>query len=138
MHVLKLLRLVECGAALCALVGPGARGDDWNNKTVVTFGEPVEIPGQVLLAGTYVFKLADSIADRHIVEVWNADQTELITRLSTIPDDRSYPSNKPVFEFAEGAYDATQALVEWVYPGVTTGEQFVYPHHNFVRQSQLR
>jgi len=35
----------------------------------VTFNEPVEIPGvnaQVLPAGVYVFRLLDSLSDRHI------------------------------------------------------------------------
>src|SRR3954462_9766987 len=45
-----------------------------NKKTTVTFNEPVEIPGvnaQVLPAGVYVFRLLDSLSDRHIVQVFN-------------------------------------------------------------------
>jgi hypothetical protein len=33
-----------------------ASADDFDQKTVFTFSGPVEIPGQVLSAGTYVFK----------------------------------------------------------------------------------
>lgn len=47
-----------------------------DNKTVLTFSQPVEIPGHVLPAGTYTFKLADSLTDRHIVQVFNADETK--------------------------------------------------------------
>jgi|HubBroStandDraft_4_1064222.scaffolds.fasta_scaffold45096_1 hypothetical protein len=53
------------------------RADEWNKKTVVTFTEPVQIPGAVLPAGTYVFKLMDSASDRNIVQIFNADETHL-------------------------------------------------------------
>ena len=40
-----------------------AKLDDWDKKTVVTFSQPVEIPGGIVLpAGTYVFKLLNSMA----------------------------------------------------------------------------
>ena len=50
--------------------------DEWNKKTVLTFSQPVEIPGHVLPAGTYMFKLADTLGDRHIVQVFNADGSQ--------------------------------------------------------------
>ncbi len=57
---------------------PGARADQWDKKTIVTFNESVEIPGQVLPTGTYLFKLANSPSNRHIVQIWNADQNEIL------------------------------------------------------------
>ena len=39
------------------------RADDYNKKTRLTFSQPVEIPGKVLPAGTYIFRLADSLTD---------------------------------------------------------------------------
>ena len=66
-----------CGMALMgAVFAPGAKADDWNRKTVITFSGPVEIPGVhlkgwgVLPAGTYVFKILDSQSDRHIVQIF--------------------------------------------------------------------
>ena len=60
---MKLFGTVFCMALLGAMLLPGARADDWNQKTVMTFSGPVEIPGVhlkgwgALPAGTYVFKL---------------------------------------------------------------------------------
>ncbi|MCU1340646.1 MAG: hypothetical protein JWN92_69 [Candidatus Acidoferrum typicum] len=47
-----------------------AEADDLDQKIIFTFSGPVEIPGKVLLAGTYVFKLADTLGDREVVQVF--------------------------------------------------------------------
>ena len=65
-----------------------ARGDEWNQKTVLTFTRPVEIPGHVLPAGTYTFKLADSTIDRHIMQIFNADESEIVATVMTISTGR--------------------------------------------------
>ena len=65
--------LIALGLALA----PRMNADTWDQLTTVTFSAPVEIPGQVLLAGTYVFKLLDSPSDRSIVQIFNKDQTKL-------------------------------------------------------------
>ena len=83
---MSVLRTVTTAVFSLALVGvvfsPGAKADEWNSKTVMTFSGPVEIPGVhlkgwgVLPAGTYVFKILDSQSDRHIVQIFNKDETQ--------------------------------------------------------------
>jgi len=96
-----------------ATLAPGARADQWDRKTIVTFSDSVEIPGQVLPAGTYVFKLADSPSDRHIVQIWNADETQILATTMTIPNTRSEPPDKSIFEFEERAGNSPMALKVW-------------------------
>jgi len=48
------LILLAGGAAGFA---PAAKADEWNKETVLTLNEAVEVPGKILLAGTYAFKL---------------------------------------------------------------------------------
>ena len=67
--IFAVLALTLLGATLV----PGAHADEWNKKTVLTFSQPMEIPGQILPAGTYTFVLLDSPSDRHIVQIFNAD-----------------------------------------------------------------
>jgi len=55
---IKIITLVCLGMLETAV--PQAKADEWDQKTVFTFSGPVEIPGQVLNSGTYVFKLMDS------------------------------------------------------------------------------
>ena len=86
MSVLRTVTTAVFGLALVgAVFSPGAKADEWNNKTVMTFSGPVEIPGvhlkgwAVLPAGTYVFKILDSQSDRHIVQIFNKDETQWST-----------------------------------------------------------
>src|SRR5271157_6236608 len=100
----KLLSLA--GVALLGSLVPMAIADDWDQKTTFTFSGPVEIPGQVLQPGTYVFKLADSMSDRNIVEVFNKDENHLYGIFLAIPDYRLKPAGKPIITFEERAEGA--------------------------------
>ena len=59
-------------ALLAAAFSPSAKADEYNQKTIVTFSEPVEIPPvyitgmRVLPAGTYVFKLVNSVRSMRV------------------------------------------------------------------------
>src|SRR5271168_595482 len=127
---MKIVNTVLVVAALSfvgAVSAPGARADEWNKKTIMTFNQPVEIPGQILPAGTYTFKLLNSPSDRHIVQVFNADGTQLIATILTINDYRLHPTGRTVVKFSEQPGDAPDALKAWFYPGDNFGQEFVYP-----------
>jgi hypothetical protein len=113
-----------------ALVGtfvPQAKADGWNQKTVFTFSGPVEVPGQVLEAGTYVFKLMDSQSDRNVIQVFNKRENHLYGTFLTIPDYRLKPTGKTIITFEERAAGSPEAVKAWFYPGQNYGHEFVYP-----------
>src|SRR5579885_1209314 len=88
---------VVCAGLLAAMLPlPQGKADAWDQKTTFTLSGPVEIPGQVLSPGTYVFKLADSQSNRNIVQVFNKDQNHLYGTFLAIPDYRLQPTGKPV------------------------------------------
>jgi hypothetical protein len=124
---------VFCLALVGAMFSPRARADDWNKKTVVTFSGPVEIPGvhlagwSVLPAGTYVFKIMDSQTDRHIVQIFNKDETVVYATILAIPNYRLKATDKTVITFRERPAGQPEALRAWFYPGRQWGEEFVYP-----------
>lgn len=124
--VKKILALVAL-TLLGATLAPGARADEWNKKTVLTFSQPVEIPGKVLPAGTYTFKLADSLSDRHIVQVFNADGSQIIATVLAINNYHLKPTGETAIKFAERSGDNPEALKAWFYPGDNFGQEFVYP-----------
>jgi hypothetical protein len=109
------------------------QADDWNRKTKVTFSAPVEIPGVhlkgwgVLPAGTYIFKILDSQSDRHIVQIFNADETIVYATVLAIPNYRLQATDKTVITFRERPTGQPEALRAWFYPGRNWGEEFVYP-----------
>jgi hypothetical protein len=113
-------------AAAAAWVMPAAKADQWNKLTVMTFNEAVEIPGQILPAGTYVFKLIDSQADRTVVQVLTEDQTRLIATIMAVPDYRLQPTGDTALKFEERPAGLPEALHSWFYPGDNYGLEFVY------------
>jgi hypothetical protein len=115
------------GLGLLGGIVQRAAADDFDQKTVFTFSGPVEIPGQVLSAGTYVFKLADSSSDRNIVQVFNKDETHLYGSFLAIPDYRIKPAGKTIITFEERPAGSPEAVKAWFYPGENYGRDFVYP-----------
>lgn len=102
-------------------------GDEWNKKTFLTFSQPVEIPGMILPAGDYVFKLLDSSSNRHIVQIFNAEEDQIHATILAIPHYRMEPTDKTVILFEERRADQPQAIHAWFYPGQLHGQEFVYP-----------
>jgi hypothetical protein len=79
-----------------------------------------------LPAGTYVFRILDSQSDRHIVQIFNQDETHLYTTILAIPNYRLKPTSKTVITFSERPAGQPEALKAWFYPGHEWGEEFVY------------
>ena len=134
MNILRTVTTTVFGLALMgAVFSPVANASDWNRKTVMTFSAPIEIPGVhlkgwgVLPAGTYVFKVLDSQTDRHIVQIFNQDETQIYATILAIPNYRLTATGKTVVTFSERPAGEPEALRAWFYPGTNWGEEFVYP-----------
>ena len=121
---------------LGATVLPSARADTWNKKTVVTFSQAVEVPGKILPAGTYTFQLLDSLSDRHIVQIFNADGSQIIATILAINNYRLEPTGETVMKFGERPGDSPEALRAWFYPGDNFGQEFVYPKVRAIELAQ--
>jgi hypothetical protein len=130
-------------ALLGAAFSPIAKADEHDKKTTVTFSVPVEIPAAhlkgwgVLPAGTYVFKLVESSSNRHIVQIYNKDETQIYATVLAIPNYRLKPTSKTVITFNEGIRDRPEAIRAWFYPGANWGEEFVYPKAKAAELAQV-
>jgi hypothetical protein len=130
MKLFKVFATVLSLLAVCVFAVPRATADEWNKKTKVTFSAPVEVPGvgaQILPAGTYVFKLMDSLSNRNIVQIFSADETHVFTTILAIPNYRLRATDKTVMTFRERAAGQPEAIRAWFYPGRNWGQEFVYP-----------
>ena len=81
---MRLMKALCCAAALTAFVAPGARADEWNKLTYLTFSGPIQLPGvDNVPAGTYTFRLADAGSSRRVVQVLDKN-TGKVYAMSTI------------------------------------------------------
>jgi hypothetical protein len=103
-----------------------AHADESDQLTTFTFSAPVQIPGHVLPAGTYVFQLATADSDRNVVQIFNADRTHLYAIVETIAAERLTPTEDTAVTFAEPGSGEPDVLLKWFYPGNMTGNEFLY------------
>ncbi len=104
-----------------------AQADQWDRMTKITVNQTIEVPGAVLPAGTYIFKLADSPSDRHIVQVFNERQNHIFATVLAIPNYRLRPTGDTVMTFYEVPPGQPQPVRAWFYPGDDMGQEFIYP-----------
>jgi len=105
---------------------PVARASEQDQASRLTFNQPVQIPGRVLPAGTYWFILADSGANRNIIQIFNSDRSTLYAIIQTVGAERAKPTDNTSLTFAERESMNSNAIVTWFYPGFTSGHEFVY------------
>jgi hypothetical protein len=138
MNRIKVVATIFCLSLAFLAFSPSVKADGWNKKTVVTFSQPVEIPGGIVLpAGTYVIKLLDSLSNRHIVQIFNQDQTHIYATILAIPNWRLDVTDKTVMTFGERAAGDPQAIRSWFYPGDNFGQEFVYPKRRAVELAKI-
>ena len=116
--VIGVALLVSAPASLTAKTTAG-------NEATVTFDHPVEVPGMVLPAGTYVFKTADN---DELVQVFSANDREIFATFHVIPAYRSAMHNDDSFvQLNKTPAGAPQEIEGLFVAGRTTGYQFLYP-----------
>src|ERR1700758_3133244 len=108
-----------------SIVLPNVRADELNQATLFTFNQPVQIPGQVLPAGTYLFEIVNNF-NHEIVRISNADRTNVIALIQARPTQQKGLSGKAAIVLAERGMSQPEAIVAWSYPGRVEAHQFLY------------
>ena len=98
-----------------------------DRRTLVTFSGPVSIPGATLPAGTFTFKIADSPANRHIVQIFDKDESKIFATVLAVAAERAEAGGDPVITFKETPSDRPPAVHFWYYAGEKSGNEMVYP-----------
>jgi len=130
MKQIKFMVVVSCFVFLALAISPRVMAQTSNEKTVITFSEPFEVPGvgaQILPAGTYVFTLVESLDNRNIVRITSEDGLHVFTTILAINNYRLKPTSKSVMSFSERGEGQPEAIKAWFYPGYAFGQEFVYP-----------
>lgn len=105
---------------------PAVRADEWNQATKFTFSQPVQIPGRILPAGTYMFELVDGF-NHEIVRISNEDRTNVIALIQAIPTQQQGLSGNAAIILAERRESQPEGIIAWSCRGRLEGHQFLYP-----------
>jgi hypothetical protein len=106
---------------------PLAHADEWDQATQLNFSQPVQIPGRVLPPGTYWFVLIDHGSDLNVVQIFSSDRLKLVATVLANAAERSKPTDNTAVTLAERGSRQPEAILDWFYPGRTSGHEFVYP-----------
>lgn len=112
-----------------AITLPVVKASETDQATQLIFSQPIEIPGQVLPAGTYWFQCLGAGSGREVIRVFNADHTYLYATLMTVPRQRMTATSDTVVTFATKESDQSTVLKAWFFPGQLVGHEFMYPNY---------
>ena len=125
-HVKSMLGVLCAMVMLTAVTAEPAAAQTYERVTKLTFSAPVELPGMILPAGTYTFRLVDSDSTRHVVNVYDADDEKHIHTVFAMPARRVDISDETVITFKETALAAPLPIRYWYYPADHMGQEFAY------------
>src|SRR3990170_3643206 len=140
MNRFKVMGTIFCVSIMALAFSPAVKAQRADKKTIVTFSQRIEIPGvgqQFLPAGTYVFKLVDSLSNRDIVQIFNEDENHVFATILPIANYRLKATDETVMTFRERAAGQPQAIRAWFYPGANWGQEFVYPKSRAVELAKV-
>ena len=114
---------------------PAAHADQFDQATLLNFSEAVRIPGQVLPAGSYWFKIINHGDNPSVVQIFKSDRTTLVGTLKTANAERTEVTDDTVVAFAQPDSSLNPdadvpALRKWFYPGRSIGHEFIYSHQS--------
>ena len=124
MNVRKMVAIAALVLA-SGLTAGMVRADEADQAIQVTFSGPVQIPGQVLPAGTYWFVLVDE-RNPQMVQILNNDRSRSYGIMNTIARERWQTTSSPAFTLAKRGETEPEVVVAWFYSGHTIGHEFVY------------
>jgi len=119
--------ILGMGAVLGMMLLPSLQASEFDKKTIITFPEPMQIPGMVLPAGEYVVKRADGSLP-NVIQFTNPEESEVFATVQAIPTIRQKPLDEVEIVTEERPSGSPEALKKWFYPGDLTGAEFVYPN----------
>jgi hypothetical protein len=114
-------------ASVCALLvlsSPAGAQNGGRHEDTLTFTAPVQLPGVVLPAGSYVFEQVDEAAGPSRVRVSGLRPLKLIAQFRTVPLQRLDGSNAVTFRAAEAGI--APAISAWFVQKGKLGQEFIY------------
>jgi hypothetical protein len=119
--------LAPIGVLICGgLLMPNLQASSVGEEITVTFDEPVAVPGHVLPAGNYLFRLKQSTSELNVVEIQDQQSRKVYGEFLVTPYYHSRPANKAAVVFEPRTPGSPEAIRAWFYPGDKYGYEFRY------------
>jgi hypothetical protein len=136
MRINKLALLFGLVITAVLFAEVAAHADAMDQLTKLTFSQAVEIPGQILPAGTYLFR---TLYDNgNLIQIANEKGTHVYATLLTVSTERSTPDGNTVVVFGKQQAGMPVTVEKWFYPGDSTGHEFVYSKEEEEQLAQSR
>ncbi len=124
MRTLKSVSMSLVIALALLAVPSSGMAQDGSIKATLNFDKVFEVPGMVFAPGTYVFKTTGG--DKELVQIWNANETELYTTVLTRMDHMITAAPRTVAILDGKTGDSRRALKSFQVKDNNTEEEFVY------------
>src|SRR5215471_4375841 len=85
MKTYRSLIMIAAGATALLWGTASARAQEIEEKMTLTFSKPVEVPGEVLPAGTYVFQV---LKQGSLTRILSPDELHVYATLLTVPEEK--------------------------------------------------
>ena len=115
--------LVALTVAVLASLAIRAEAAPMERAIRLSFSQPVEIPGMVLPAGSYVF---EDLQLGGLTRIWDANGLHVLTTVLTVPAERREPEAKHSVILKENGQHAPERVDAWFAPWESIGSEFVY------------
>lgn len=109
------------------MLSTAALAQTLDKRVIFGFSGPVTLPGVTLPAGQYLFRVADAMTGRNVIQVLSADGTKIYGTFFAIPAYRTVVPEKPEVRFMETRSTLPHAIRTWWYPADSTGFELIYP-----------
>jgi hypothetical protein len=114
---------------------PSLKASEWDEKTIITISQPVDVQGTILPAGRYVLKLQTSSFARDIISIFNDGEKRVIATFLVNHAYRLDSTDKSEFSFYGSPEGQPAALHTWFYPGENNGFEFLERRHKATAES---
>jgi hypothetical protein len=123
---------------ISSALAPSLKADEWDKETNINIDRSIDVQGTVLSPGSYVMKVLSSPANRHTVQIFNADNNHIVATILAIPASRATSTDDSEFKFYEATQGQLPALRTWFYPCDNAGFEFRFVQRDTAAQSARR
>jgi hypothetical protein len=118
-----MVAALTVGLMVSSLV-PALKADETNKQTNIKLDQAIDVQGTVLPPGSYVLKVLGSFSGGHIVQIFSADESHLITSVLATLAYRRAGTADTEFKFYDAVAGRPPVLHTWFYPGDNFGSDF--------------